>query len=410
MIEKVRKAEISILDFVTKHYLIFLVLAATVLALVVRYKFLGFESKDYTIFLSSWFESLKEGGGLEALGNFGGDYNAPYMTILALLTYLPFSSLYLIKAVSILFDIALAGSAAYLVWTLAHGKSRKFLAAITYVIVLFLPQVMANGALWGQCDSIYATFGILALTFLLKDRYTLSFVLLGLAFAFKLQFVFLLPTFVVVYVVKKRFSIFNFLIIPLVNIILCLPAIIAGKPFWECMMIYANQTQTYNDVMSLNFVSFWNIFNVDPNYWYLAGVALALVVCAIALGFILHYKIDLTQERILTLTIWFMVVVTFLLPGMHERYLYVGEILAAAYLVLYRKNWLIMVLINVYACITYSVYLTESTTFELGTLVAQSGWNYHLLAIVELAAIVIYTQKVFTTKPNTKNELLASNQ
>lgn len=410
MIEKVRKAEIAILDFVTKHYLIFLVLVATVLALVVRYKFLGFESKDYTIFLSSWFESLKEGGGLGALGNFGGDYNAPYMTILALLTYLPFSSLYLIKAVSILFDIALAGSAAYLVWTLAHGKNRKFLAAITYVIVLFLPQVMANGALWGQCDSIYATFGILALTFLLKDRYTLSFVLLGLAFAFKLQFVFLLPTFVVVYVVKKRFSIFNFLIIPLVNIILCLPAIIAGKPFWECMMIYANQTQTYNDVMSLNFVSFWNIFNVDPNYWYLAGVALALVVCAIALGFILHYKIDLTQERILTLTIWFMVVVTFLLPGMHERYLYVGEILAAAYLVLYRKNWLIMVLINVYACITYSVYLTESTTFELGTLVAQSGWNYHLLAIVELAAIVIYTQKVFTTKPNTKNELLASNQ
>lgn len=214
--QKFRKLENSVLDFLIKHYTVLLVVFATVLAVVVRWKFLSYESRDFTDFLLPWFTALKEGGGLSALATYSGDYNAPYVTILALLSYLPFSPLVLIKLVSIIFDFVLAGAVAYLVYTLVIDKQhKKGLAVLAYIMILFLPQVMLNGAFWGQCDAIYASFCVLALTFLLKERYALAFVFLGVAFAFKLQFIFILPIFIVVYVVKRKFSILNFFILPI---------------------------------------------------------------------------------------------------------------------------------------------------------------------------------------------------
>ena len=190
--QKFRKLENSVLDFLIKHYTVLLAVFATVLAVTVRWKFLSYESRDFTDFLLPWFTALKEGGGLSALATYSGDYNAPYVTILALLSYLPFSPLVLIKLVSIVFDFVLAGAVAYLVYTLVTDKQhKKGLAVLAYIMILFLPQVMLNGAFWGQCDAIYASFCVLALTFLLKERYALAFVFLGVAFAFKLQFIFI---------------------------------------------------------------------------------------------------------------------------------------------------------------------------------------------------------------------------
>ena len=62
----------------------------------------------------------------------------------------------------------------------------KFLELITYALVLIIPTVMLNSGMWGQCDSIYTTFVILALYFLVKEKYSLSFIMLGISFAFKL--------------------------------------------------------------------------------------------------------------------------------------------------------------------------------------------------------------------------------
>ena len=63
---------------------------------------LDFESGDYQLFLKDWFDYLKANGGIHALKSYVGDYNAPYVTLMALLTYLPIKSLYSIKIISII--------------------------------------------------------------------------------------------------------------------------------------------------------------------------------------------------------------------------------------------------------------------------------------------------------------------
>lgn len=388
---KFRGVENRVLDFLVKHCLSLLVIAVTVIGLVIRFKLLRFESLDYQLYLGPWSEDLKVGGGLKALANFPGDYNAPYMTILALLTYIPIRALYTIKAVSVLFEIILAAAVAYLVYILANEKYKKYYATFAYIVTFMLPQVLLNGAYWGQCDAMYTSFCVLALIMLLKERYTLAFVMLGLAFAFKLQFIIILPIFIVYYVVKRRFSILNFLLIPVVDLVLCLPAIIAGKPIIDCLTVYFRQTQTYADSMSMNYINFWSIFNADPNFWNFAGTLLTFAICAVALVWIVYNRVQLTHEAIIALTVWFAIILTFFLPGMHERYLFAGEILAVAYYILYRKNGFIVLLINAYALVTYSRYLTGWTTLD-----------YSLLGLVELFAIAWFTKKLFSELLNNR--------
>ena len=289
----------------------------------------------------------------------------------------------------ILFDIVLAISSALLVKEIV-GKDKKWLSYLTYVVVLFLPQVIINGAFWGQCDSMYASFCILALYFLLKEKYIRSFILLGVAFACKLQFIFVLPIFIILYFSKKKFSILHFLIIPAVNIILCMPAIIMGKPILDCFTVYFNQTQTYETFLQAGFFNIYQIWGSQAGFIRPAGILFTLAICMFVLFWVLEKKIKWNKEKIITLTIWFLVIITFTLPCIHDRYLFVGEILSIIYYICYKKNGALVAIININAIITYSDFL-------LGYKII----NPELITIVYLFIILHFSKNTF--------ELLKSN-
>ena len=239
--EKISKVEKKFINWIENHIDCLIIIGIVLFSLILRYFMLSYQSEDFKNFLSPWFYELKEAGGLSGLGNYPGDYNAPYMTILALLTYLKINPLISIKIISIIFDYILAFLVGKFVYDIrSKDNNRKMLSILAFGITLFLPTVVMNGSLWAQCDVIYTTFLVLAFYFLYKDKTLFSFISLGLAFAFKLQFIFVLPVYIILYFRKKNFSILYFLIIPLVNFILCLPAIIAGKPISECLLVYFN--------------------------------------------------------------------------------------------------------------------------------------------------------------------------
>lgn len=384
------KFEEKVINFCKKNYIYIFFIFATIFALLIRIKMLDYNNGDYSSFLKPWFDDLKANGGLKGLATYKGDYNAPYMTILALLTYLPFDSLYSIKFVSIMFDFLLAFSCGLLVKELVNG-SKKFYFVLAYSLVLFIPPVMLNGAFWGQCDSIYSTFLILSLLFLIKEKYIPSFIMLGISFSFKLQFIFVLPIFIILYIVKKKYSIFHFLIIPLMNFLLCLPAIIAGKPIVECMKVYFNQTSTYKYSLVLNFPNIYKIFTGNPAIFYTVGEIFTIVVCAFMLLYIIYKKVKFNNEKIILLTIWLVTIMTFLLPGMHERYLFIGEVLSILYFIIYRKNGFFALFINLCSIITYSNFL--------------NGMDFKymdLLSIIFLVLLYFYTKIVFKTLANNK--------
>ena len=356
---KISKLEKKLLSWIEKNIDILMVISIILIALVVRYFLLSYESKDYLNFLQPWFYEMKDAGGLSGLANYPGDYNVPYMVIMALLTYLKVNPLISIKLVSIFFDFLLAFIIGKFVYDIRDDKNKSLSAILAFGITLFLPTVLLNGAFWGQCDVIYTTFLVLAFYFLYKENTLLSFISLGISFAFKLQFIFVLPVYIILYFRKKSFSVFYFLIIPLVDIILCLPAIIAGKPLLECLLVYFNQLSSYSK-LNLNFPNLYSLITGDAYYLSKLGIFFLIVILAFLLFYIIKKKIIFNIENILLLTILSILLCTFFLPHMHERYLFAADIFSLLYSLIYNRNYLVTILISFISVVSYAMFLFSS--------------------------------------------------
>lgn len=380
---KLFQFEQRIIDFIEKHINLIVFSILIILAVGIRYLLLSYESPDYIVFLKPWFESLRESGGLKALANYPGDYNAPYMTIMALLTYIKINPLYTLKAVSIFFDFLLAIITYKLIKeVLSKDKNNKYYAMVGTIAMLFLPTILLDGAFWSQCDVIYTTFIVFALYYLYKEKMTKSFIFLGLSFSFKLQFVFILPVYLILYFKKKNFSIINFLIIPLVDVILCIPSIIAGKPILECLLVYANQTQTYNS-LNLNFPNIYSLINGSEKYLSKLGIVLLVVIFALVFWYIVKKKIKFNFESILLLSIWSIVICTFLLPYMHERYMFAADVLSLIYVIIYKRNFLIALGIEFISLVSYTMFLFNNY-----------GIPSYVLAFIFLTIVIYLTKDV----------------
>ena len=86
--------------------------------------------------------------------------------------------------------------------------------AIAFSVLMVLPTVMANSAYWGQCDSFYGALILHAMAKALTGKEKTSAVLVGAAFAVKLQSVFLIPLWGVLWL-AKRYKFRNLFFAPL---------------------------------------------------------------------------------------------------------------------------------------------------------------------------------------------------
>ena len=163
------------------------------------------------------------------------------MYVLAIITLLPVNRLYAIKAVSCFFDFFLAYFSFEIVLTLTRNKSK---AAWAYAAVFLCPTVIMNSAVWGQCDVIYSSFIVGALSLILKNKPFKSCILYGFAFALKLQSIFLAPLFICLWL-KKKVKIRQLFIIPIIYGLVCIPAVIAGRNIVSVFTVYFRQSAEY---------------------------------------------------------------------------------------------------------------------------------------------------------------------
>lgn len=313
---------------VTKPWL-WLCLAALAVAVILRLLSLDHQTQDYTAFLSRWVQFFRDNGGFLAIRQPLGDYNVPYLYFLAAISYLPVSDLYLIKLLSIFFDLLLALTALRLVRLTCPGQ--KGAEAAAFCAVLLLPTVVLNGAYWGQCDSVYAALTLLALADALDRHPARSVVWLGVAFSFKLQTIFLIPLWCVLWY-SGRVKLKHLCLFPLSYFATVLPALLLGKPLGDILGVYFNQMGEYNSRLTLNAPSLYALIpngaEVDAAFWSRAGIlaAFALVLGLLALLFFRRAK--LTDGQILTAALLLAIGVPLFLPHMHERYFFLADVLS----------------------------------------------------------------------------------
>ena len=90
-------------------------------------------------------------------------------------------------------------------------------------------------------------------------------------------------------------------------------------------------------------------------------------------------KVDFNFEKTIAIGIWSIMIATFFLPRMHDRYMFVADILSIIWFVIYKKKAIVPVAVNTVSLITYLSYLM------IGPI------DYTILACVYAIVIVYFT-------------------
>lgn len=325
----------------------------TVAALLMRFLLFPIESGDYHQFLQGWFATLKENGGLAAVGMEIGDYMPPYFYILALLTYLPFRDLYLIKLVSCIADFVLAYYVMRIVDLRYPGRPHGLMV---FAVVLFLPSVVLNSAAWGQCDAMFAGALIACLYCLLKDKPNLAVLAFSISFVLKLQAIFFAP-FLLLLCLKRRIKWRSLLLIPAVYLISIIPAAILGRNLWDLLTVYLSQSQLYTSLcMSIpNLYAF--LGNVASDPLSKAGVIFAGGVVLMLLFVLYRKEYTITPDILVTMALLFAVLLPFILPHMHERYYFLADMVGVIFAFYFPKKLYAAVIMCVSSACATAYYL-----------------------------------------------------
>lgn len=348
-------------------------------ALYLRLLLLDHQTHDYQTFLSQWTEFFRANGGFSALKYSVGDYNVPYLYLLAAFSYLPVPDLYLIKLCSILFDLLLAWGGLRLCRCLCREGS--FAPLICFAALLFLPTVVLNGAYWGQCDSIYAALLLLAFACVLEGRPGASVVLLAFSFSFKLQAVFLIPLWCVFWF-TGRVKFRHLLLFPAAYAVSILPALALGRPLGDILGVYLGQMSEYSG-LTLNAPSIFAFLpyeaQVDEQLLARIGIIGAFALVLLLLGVLFFRRRCAQPQLFLNAAAVLAIGVPFLLPYMHERYFFSADVLTLIWACTDRRRIPIAALVCLSSLSSYSTYLNLRYTFPI-----RLGGQYFVMGLEAL--------------------------
>lgn len=378
-------------NFFRKHLLLIAILVLFACSLAIRLSFYEYVSGDAYGFLLKWLEYLKANGGFLALKDYPNftptqcDYPLMYVYLLAMISYIPCSEILGIKCISIFFEYLLAFGAYKLV---KEFTKNKIVAFSTLVAFFFMPTGILNSSLWGQCDAIYSCGIVWALYFLIKDKPVLSMTLVGLCFSVKIHTIFFAPA-IIYFWLTKKVSLRQMLLIPLTIFLTFIPGYIFGVPFEEPFMVYVTQMGKYPNP-SYGAANIWELLNFTKNGSYVSlfnknggPIILAFSVIALALLFLFYYKVPSTKKNMVYITTLFALLTPFVLPHMHERYFYLADVFIIIYVLVMRRRYYLIALMQLSSVLCYTHFLFGSYIFKfLGTDTVPIAALINLLIII----------------------------
>ena len=406
--DAVKKVNDVIIDFLKKYWFIFALAIVVILAVVARIPLYSKKSGDFNSFLLPWYRQCYENPKAFLAKN-DADYTPTYMYFLVFISWFkvnPESNTYLytLKTISVIFEF---GSAFLIFWMVKFiFKKPSWLVLLSVFLALFVPQILLNSAFWGQCDSIFTFFIILTLFLYYKKLPLFSAISYGISFAFKLQSIFFLPVLFLLWL-NKKYRFWYLLLVPVIYVVLMVPALICGRSFISCLMVYGEQTGEYT-YLSLNAPNIYAF--VYKSMVTNSSVEQELVPAATVLGltsilvlciFIFLTHKDITAEELIKISFLIALFAPFMLPKMHDRYFYLAEVLGIMYLAINPRKWYIPALSIAGSFSGYNVYLFNTYYLD------DRNINLMIGATLILAALVLLGIDVFKgKKPTFKSEEL----
>ncbi|WP_433368830.1 glycosyltransferase 87 family protein [Actinoplanes sp. CA-142083] len=343
-----------------QHAEALLVGALVVCAVLARSAGWAVETNDMAIF-DMWYHQIAAVGPWHGVGDEIGNYNAPFVYLLAALMYVPGPLVFKLKAVFVVFDVVLAFFAYKIVGLKFPGRRIPMAAALVTVL---LPTVAINASWYGQMDAMWAGLAVGGVYFLLRERPWPAVALCAAALAIKPQGIFIFPLLLLL-ALGGRLPWRTFLAVPAVFLVLDLPALLAGRNPVELFTIYDLGRQaknipvlTYRAPSLYAFVPAGEAAGTVRTLGYVFTAVLVLALCYI----LIVRNVHITRGRLVAVAALFAIMVPFFLPGMHERYFFLADVLTVV-LVFYRPRlWPVPLLVQAASLLCYEAYLFGGTS------------------------------------------------
>ena len=175
----------------------------------------------------------------------------------------------------------------------------------------------------------------------LEGRPRSSAFLAGLAFACKLQTVFLLPVWAVLWM-SRRVRFRDLLCFPAACVLAVLPALLLGKPLGDTLGVYFGQAAEYSAYLTLNAPSLYALLpartQVDVAAAARLGIAAAFLLVLGCWGWLLLRRRNLSRRAIFLSAVVFAIGIPLLLPHMHDRYFFLADVLTLTWACIHPKR------------------------------------------------------------------------
>jgi len=336
-----------------------------VLSIVVRFflPWWDFISGDYCGFISPWCDYIKEHGYWNALSDSFHNYNPPYIYLLVLIVKSGVPQLAGVKCLSLLFEyLCFAFVGLTVTECLKPRRDAAALGLLAAAACAFLPTPPLNSIWWSQCDAIYAAFAFGAVYFLISSRPKTAIVFFAVAVSFKLQAIFVFPLFYI-YWLGRRFK-FKYLAIGIaVYVVLMLPMILLGRPVRDVFLTYLAQGYSLTEC-DYNFANWYVLLHkwyptMESVYFIRFSFVTAIIVLTLGWWMVKIKKLTLNPTNSVYITFYFMMLSPYLLPGMHDRYLFLADIFGIAFLFTHKRFWFFGIAPVIISLPLYLIYMTD---------------------------------------------------
>lgn len=369
--------------------------AMTAIGLAVRVILRVVTTMDWEMYWDPWISDLREMG-FSYLATDRYDYAPSFVYILWIISKLPLNPMTAYKSIHILLDFVAAAVMGKITGKVTGSRCKGICA---YGLMLIVPTIWADSALWAQCDIIFMLFILLCFYYLFQEMPNRAMFFYGLAFAFKLQSLFIFP-FLVILWVNKKVKIQHFLWIPGLYFLSIIPAWIAGRPLIDLINIY--MAQGAQDVWSLS-IKWANIYQIIGNQYFLleyaeAGTWLILGILMCVMFAMAQKRYRITNEFIVQMALFFAILTPYFLPHMHERYGCLADILAFLYAMMNWKRFYIPVVQILMSFNCYMAYLSHLGSNE-------PTIYYGVWALAELGLLTVVGLDIWRFMTNKENQL-----
>jgi Gpi18-like mannosyltransferase len=328
------------------------------------------DNSDFSYYTNHWYAAVQQLG-MKATGTDVSNYTPPYLYLLYLVSIaLPsLPAVIAIKVPSVVFDFFCAGFV-YRIVRLKYADRRA--AMLAFLTVLMAPTVLANGAVWGQADSIYTAMLLACVYLLMTDRAAAAMTAFGAALAFKFQAMFLAPCICALWL-RRRVPFWALLMVLVVYAVIMLPAWLEGRSALELATIYASQADTFHSLTR----NAPNLYTWLPQRFYsvlvLAGLLLMTAIGCAFVWLVWKSRAKLGPALVLKLSLLSLLLSPFFLPKMHDRYFFPADVLSIAYGFYFPGQFYVPVAISFASFFAYMPFLMGHPVVPLRLLALVMG-------------------------------------